>query len=423
MNNNEHMEFIDRITVYCLAALVFVLPIAHMRALRAVLMLVPALLWVYRMIFRKEKLFIKNQLMLPWFVFIIFSGLSLFTAIDLRYSVRELLGTIVNFSLFCLFLNNIKTMKQVNVIILSLLLGSLVQAIYGAIHFFYGHMSLLDFYSAEHALEVDHKYYSTYLITVLPFIMYKITTSRGKARPALIGLMALNLFMVVASQQRGAWVAAGVEIAIFLWYVNRKLLFPLLGVIVVALTLLPSTVLYHGKKGIDLDAQFGKGREENSITPRIEIWKFSLHEIVSHPFAAIGIGRRSFVKRYRQFQNSDTWHAHNVFLDMALELGIQGLLAFLCMMFVLARTFLEGFRKASVEAHYWFLASFVFLIGFFVRNMFDDLYIDDLVQMFWAISGISFAVFLRMENIPYGRLLFKQKQAAGRECLAVKSGL
>ncbi len=403
MDKERQVEYIDKIIEFCFIALVFVLPIAHTRAIRAVLMFLPAVLWIYAMILRKEKLFIKNQLTVPWAIFIVFVGLSLFTSVDLKYSVRELFGTIVNFLLFCLFLNNIKDMKQVNRIILSLLLASLVQGAYSTIHFFASHRSLLDYISYEHGFEVDHKYYSTFLITVLPFILYKIMTSRRELRFAFIGLLMLNLFMLLASQQRGAWVAAIVEIIIFFWYVNRKILFLVFGMTAVVFIILPSDVLYHGKKGIDFEATASR-INENSINPRIGIWKFSLNEIASHPFTGFGIGRRNFIKKYIQFQNTETWHAHNIFLELALELGVQGLLAFIFLVYVLIRTSWEGLKKTTGESYYWFLASLIFLTGFFVRNMFDDLYIDDLVQMFWALSGLSAAVFLKIENIPYDRI-------------------
>jgi hypothetical protein len=56
--------------------------------------------------------------------------------------------------------------------------------------------------------------------------------------------------------------------------------------------------------------------------------KFSLEKIGKNPFQMLGFGQRSFVKKYKDFylkyKGAQLWHAHNTFLNISLQTGLQG---------------------------------------------------------------------------------------------------
>ena len=127
-SKNKQLEYIDKIIEVCFICLVFILPVAHTMTIRSIFIYLPAILWVYKMILKKEVLFIRNQMTLPLIIFSVIAALSLLTAVNPGYALRELQGEMItDFLLFFLLLNNVRNMKQVNRIILSLLFGSLVQ--------------------------------------------------------------------------------------------------------------------------------------------------------------------------------------------------------------------------------------------------------------------------------------------------------
>ena len=108
----------------------------------------------------------------------------------------------------------------------------------------------------------------------------------------------------------------------------------------------------------------------------------------------IGFGRRSFAKQYKEFVNKyGDWHAHNTFLNIALQTGLQGLI-FFC--FLLYRLLKYCHEKAKLEGDslrkFYFTATFMMVITFFVRNLSDDFFIDDSALLFWFLSGIVFAI-------------------------------
>jgi O-antigen ligase len=87
------------------------------------------------------------------------------------------------------------------------------------------------------------------------------------------------------------------------------------------------------------------------------------------------------------------WHAHNTFLNLAVQTGVQGLLLFCFLLYRMLKYCREREKcGGSPVIRYFSLATFLMIITFFVRNLSDDFFIDDSALLFWFLSGIVFAV-------------------------------
>ncbi len=381
--------------------LVVILPIAHTMTIRLIFIYVPLALWIYKMALKKEPLFVRNHLTVPVIVFSIIAALSLFTAADPGYTLRELKGEMLTGFLLCfLLLNNVRNMKQVNRIILSLLIGALVHGVYGGFTYFSQNWNLLNYDIKAWGLTPGYISYSVFLVTVIPFIVYKIMTSVREKRSLFILLLLLNLFMLYVTHQRGALIALFVQGLIFFWFVKRKMVYLLIGVAALAIFIMPNNMLYHGKQTVDLKTE-DVVNHENTINSRIALWRFTVREISSHPFTGIGFGRHSFSAKYDQFRGTELWHALNTFLNLTIQLGVQGFLAFMFILYRLTKTYAAGLKESKGEIYYFFLASLMCITGFFIRNMFDDHYVDDNGQMFWVLTGLALAVFIQIKKLSY----------------------
>ena len=91
--------------------------------------------------------------------------------------------------------------------------------------------------------------------------------------------------------------------------------------------------------------------KEGSNMGRIETWKKAEKIIGEHPFFGVGIGNYALEidpkANYR-----DPIYAHSLYLDIAAETGLFGLLAWLGMLVALSASFL---KKARREAHFFWL--------------------------------------------------------------------
>jgi len=139
-------------------------------------------------------------------------------------------------------------------------------------------------------------------------------------------LLAMLIVMVL-TQSRGAWMALGIAIlalVILRWRFGWLILVPVFVLLFVLIIHLGITPL--------LDAIAASGAI-SGINGRMEIWSRAVYMIKDFPLTGIGMG--SFMEvadaLYPFFLNSPGTivHAHNLFLQIPVDLGIPGFLAWL----------------------------------------------------------------------------------------------
>ncbi|MFA5089654.1 MAG: O-antigen ligase family protein [Candidatus Omnitrophota bacterium] len=133
---------------------------------------------------------------------------------------------------------------------------------------------------------------------------------------------------------------------------------------------------------------------------RISIYRNSLNMIRHHP--VLGVGVNTFSKNYLKYklpepenaQTADNMYAHNTFLQMAGEIGLLGLLAFLWLLFNLFKRGARIYR--SLSDRYYKIISLslsVCLFAFLVNGLTEtSLYYARVAMIFWYLAGFSLAL-------------------------------
>jgi O-antigen ligase len=135
-----------------------------------------------------------------------------------------------------------------------------------------------------------------------------------------------------------------------------------------------------------------------SVIHRFDIWWFTLSEIAKHWLVGIGYGSQSYFLAYGQVQeivmpgHNPVTHAgtHNIFLYLALHIGLPGMLLF-------AWFFGRVVRRTSGEyrqAHDWLskavlVGSVVSVVGLIVRLQFDQMLVGSLAVLFWVLLAMA----------------------------------
>jgi O-antigen ligase len=235
-------------------------------------------------------------------------------------------------------------------------------------------------------------------VTVLPYILLGFFAI-GKEHPIrwFILLVFLgNLFVLYLTQARGAWVAA---FLLLLWaggmYLSKKTLLFLgaLGLLLF-LTIFPKEVMRHHAPLIRPDAPAAKIETGQA---RWELIQFSLEMIKENPFQMLGFGQRSFVKKYPEFyskyKGALLWHAHNTFLNITFQTGLQGLALFIYLIYGLLKYNYKRAREEKIPLQkFYFQATFMMIVVFFVRNLTDDFFKDDSALLFWFLAGVVVSI-------------------------------
>jgi O-antigen ligase len=397
MNWEKVNSGIDSFILFCFCVFVFFLPIAHTESIRAFSFGIPLGIWLLRMIFQRRWLAVKTPLDLPILLFTIVSALSLITAVDFRYSVHEYFGEwLSGILLFYLVANNVRE-EQMKYVLGALLLGNVVMVNYGIYDFFHRGGVLFDYQVRAKSLHSGFYTFSVYLLTTIPYLLTAFFfVKRSASRRVLLLLLFLNVWALYLTLTRGAWVAMAIVLLGVGWKLFSKkwLLFSAGAAVLTIFLFAPQKILIHHTEITSPGVPHGSIETSQA---RWELTKFSLEKIWENPFQMIGYGRGSFVKKYRdfflQYEGAQLWHAHNVFFDVALQTGVQGLVFFLFLLYKLLRfLYVSAAGENSPLRKYYLLSSFLMVISFFLVNLFDDSFVDDSALLFWFLVGAAVAL-------------------------------
>ncbi len=387
--------------LFCLGGLLLILPVAHTTSLRAFFFLSAVLIWLIRMGMTKEWKIFGTPLDIPLFLYLITVLISFFTSLNLRYSIHEFRGEFLTYTvIFYLTLNNLKSEEEVKRLVFMLLACSFFMSLYGMYDLFYvnkGNILDIDKFRFG-SLHQGYEAYAQYLLIVLPFNILAIIYLRdSRWRAFFAAMLLLHAFALFLTHTRGAWIAFWAEILMVSIFAIKKtaikisLIAGLIIISIFMINILPTSVIWHGEKAMistrdaDLNEGFGKAR--------LVMWKASFEEIIKNPFKGSGYGKTTFRWRFKDRVFAGSEQSHNTFVNAAIQLGIQGLIALIIIIYVILRFQWRCYNGAKTNFQLlYFLSIMIMTIGFFIGNMFAEFYIDDTVQMFWLLVGLSVAL-------------------------------
>ena len=266
-----------------------------------------------------------------------------------------------------------------------------------------------------------------YLALSLPFVMgYFVAGFRGSLQNAkqattgnrsrfraictililgtILVLMSANLVLTLT---RAAWVSVAVAVILIGFYLTASILpttiswkrglfaLALMSIVLCALLLNTNT-----RQAItDMAPRHIKTRFQTMIThptgfmsERPQWWQMSLQLIRQYPLTGIGLGRFRYEYQHNgpPEQYDTPYHAHNIYLHIAVEHGIPSLLLFLWMVVIICQQ-VFGIRRGN---DFWSMGTFIgasgFLISVLVYGLADNILHQRTVLLFWFIIGIIF---------------------------------
>lgn len=239
--------------------------------------------------------------------------------------------------------------------------------------------------------------YSTYLILVLPFILLAtiknpLTKFPGNLTWLLVPILLVGGYLTL---NRAFWPALLVVTTTFTFLYHFRT-HPLqiskrtLGILILLgiLASVPFVTVVKHKVGI---TESNRVIPETTIQgdPRISLWKFALENVKEHPLTGAGFGRGALRQTLtNHFNNGQLWHAHNLFLNYALQMGVGGLLAIMLLFWAIGREFWKLYRSTKPDVSLIGIAGLALLSGVIVKNMTDDFFVRHQALFFWALVGM-----------------------------------
>ncbi len=235
-----------------------------------------------------------------------------------------------------------------------------------------------------------------YLLMVTPFALAMIIVSKkNTGRFAGLFVYAVCCLCLVYTWSRGAWLGFIFEMALFLLVsTSKSLVLAFLGIASVpfAPLVLPSNIINR----ITSIGNMG----DSSTSYRVYIWNAAVRMAKNFGLSGIGVGSEAFSKVYIKYSLSGIEkapHAHNLFLQTWIELGLPGLLVFLAVIVILIQCSFTFFKKSMdgkmKSGKYLSLAGFCGIMGVLLQGLTDYIWYNYRVYlMFWIVIGLTVAI-------------------------------
>lgn len=232
------------------------------------------------------------------------------------------------------------------------------------------------------------------LVAIFPLALAMLFSHRRREQilgAVALGPMVMGLFVL---QARGAWFAllAGLAIGAAMW---RRWFLPLLFLLLLGALYLNQQL--GGGEALS-NVIFGKigTATAGTLQERVTMWSQAVELIRAHPLTGIGMGAYPYVAPYAPpFSRTEPGmifpHAHNVFLQVALDTGLIGLAGYAG---VMGLAFFSAWRaRAFGPTSPLPTAILISLAGIVLHSVGESVFWNLKAQwLLWFLYGIAFAL-------------------------------
>ena len=398
MPSSERVPYFDSIVRLVLAVYIAVLPFKSLLAVERngfILLLGLLVGWcaINRRLFYSRTPY--DMLLLA---FVVWVGLTIPFSVAPSYSVKEYGKLLQHMVVFYAVIYFFKELLYRQVLLGLVGVMAIVVAGYGLSQFNLGNpQAVVSFLPAEVWL-------TTFLVMVIPF---GLAVALGDGPPEIRtgGTLAVGMMTVclIATQSRAGLVALVGELWVMVWFirsVSAKIVAALATVCVITAVMLVFNEEAIPVPGVSVDiaTSLPLKRGFASVIHRFDIWWFTLSEIAKHWLVGIGYGSQSYLLLYGQDQevvmpgHFAVMHqgTHNIFLYLALHVGLPGMLLFGWFFVRVVLRTSEEYR----QAHDWLskavlVGSVVSVVGLFLRLQFDQMLVGSLAVLFWVLLAMA----------------------------------
>ena len=195
------------------------------------------------------------------------------------------------------------------------------------------------------------------------------------------GVICLGL---VATGSRGAMLGLMFSAGLFV-LLSEKRLIPL-GVVLLLLMpfILPAGLWARIASSVTMS--------DSSSLYRVSIYTAALDIIRHYWVTGIGIGAFNQIYPLFSFEAANAYHAHNLFLQEFIELGIVGFAVLVLLLLFFFQRLYSGMRTAPKRFRFLLGAIFGGFAGLLLQGLTDHLWFDyRIVLFFWCFIGIGMA--------------------------------
>ena len=353
-------------------------------ALYAVLIATLLLVWIHRQLTNRAGPWQATALNLP---VVVFAGTTLVSLAgqggQIQQQIVGLLQALAAFVVFFLVIQSLRSPGDLWLLLGAVLVAGLLQATATDLQLVLGR----PIGESSIVLTFDERAttFASYLVLIAPFLIALGLAFRRRWPSVCAGLALVILSVALfATQSRAGWFALiTATLAIALLLPGRRLRLAGLAIAVISVLLVVGL-------GTPILARLGP-QALLMIEWRRDIWIATLAMMREHAIFGVGVGDFHNFYPFYSLHLASYDQSQNLFLNIAAERGILGLIAFWAMLAVLVKTLAKAVAAAGTTLNRavpaGLIASFT---AFLVHAQFEAPYGDFSVELlFWLLVGVA----------------------------------
>jgi len=376
-------------------------------------------IWISEMLFKKDQeIHLLAKWSIPFFCLIGFGLLSMVKSSNISLSIFEIIQLTKVYLLFFYIANNIKTERDLRYLVLILFITLFLEASLGLFQYFSGRsfdLAVLGGGKEKFAMTLATKStlrvpgtfgtsnaFGSYLIMLLPLLLSVFFFATKRTHKFLyISLLILGAILLILTLSRGAWVGFTASVAVILFLTYAKSGSKLKTIFVGGFFLITVAILIFTFSETILLRFYAD--DHGSAMSRIAMMRTAFEMIKANPFLGVGINNYCQVMaNYDPTGLASVYlqPVHNVYLQIAAEIGIFGLCVFLWLIFVLYREALRDFKKTADSVSFVRFGLVGGITALLVHSLVNNGSLgDDIFILFWLLAGLLVAT-VRISSKP-----------------------
>ena len=206
---------------------------------------------------------------------------------------------------------------------------------------------------------------ATFLIITTPFCAFSsVYFKHSKHRKLSRVCFVFSLLGILCTESRGAYIAIALSIATLLISSKKifKKLLPFMFVLAIGIPLTIALRYKNNSSGNEFLA---------SNNNRLAIWRVCADLFTEHPIIGMGAGTENIHQEIIQRIGINRSHAHNLFLEMATEGGIIGVVLVIAIIVVFAKNLFKLFHLKNNAYRPYAVLYTSSIIGFITMSLYE----------------------------------------------------
>jgi len=333
----ELSKFLEQSIPVLIGIFIFFNPFPHTTAIKEISFYLSVFIVLILIISKKIDFSFKTPLMIPFGLFVFWSFIGLFFALDKENSFHDFYSHLLRYIILYFILTHfVNTKKRLIHLSWIIIISSSIFIVGGLFYFYFilENSLSLRFGTTNAITQTGHNIIGVIVSFAFVLVLNQLHNENSLYFKVSLAFSILTLLIgLLMSQTRSSLVAVFLAVIIVL-HKNKKWMFVFLSLILMIVAISPI------KKRIQLN---GSGSDNMLKDVRIRTNFATLEVIKEYPIFGIGFGLQTYGKldltkyqkrlpmKYRDYIFPDP---HNMVMDIAVRLGIIGLVLFFYIIFV-----------------------------------------------------------------------------------------